>query len=384
MKKKNLIITSLIIVILIIIISVIALNSSFELKLNGDSVIEIDVNTNYEDSGYILYHFGKEANDQVLISNNVDITKVGEYQVGYTFKRLFFNKTVVRTVIVKDTEAPTISLNGNSVINIKVGDNYTDQGATAIDNYDGEITNNIVIEGEVNTKQAGTYELVYKIVDSSGNESSISRTVIVKNVATSSSSNNSQKPSTSTNNSSSNNSSDSKYTGGYGEIIEGPTYINGILIVNKKYKLPSNFGGTNETANNALKELQAGAKAAGFSAKLVSGFRSYQTQERIYNNYIKQWGQEYTDTVSARPGHSEHQTGLAFDVGELKKSYGETAEGIWLRENCHKYGFIIRYQKGKEDITGYAYEPWHIRYVGVEAATYIMANNLTLEEYLGV
>ena len=120
------------------------------------------------------------------------------------------------------------------------------------------------------------------------------------------------------------------------------------------------------------------------SANLVSGYRSYYDQKSTYNYWVSVYGQKDADTISARPGHSEHQTGLAFDITSLNSSYGETEEGIWLRENCFKYGFIIRYPKGKEHITGYAYEPWHIRYVGVEHATYIMNNNLTLEEYLGI
>ena len=156
------------------------------------------------------------------------------------------------------------------------------------------------------------------------------------------------------------------------------------MIVNKKYKLPSTFGGTDEIALAALNNLQQAANNAGYAMPLISGYRSYQTQNSIYNSYVSRWGIEYTDTVSARPGHSEHQTGLAFDVGELSNSYGETKAGIWLKENCHKYGFIIRYLKGKESITGYSYEPWHIRYVGVEVATEIMQKNITLEEYLGV
>lgn len=119
-----------------------------------------------------------------------------------------------------------------------------------------------------------------------------------------------------------------------------------------------------------------------------SGYRSYQTQEELYRRYSKQYGQEKADYFSARAGHSEHQTGLAIDVtadsvnGELITAFGETDEGIWLKENAHRFGYIIRYLKGRESETGYQYEPWHIRYVGEEVATEIYENNLILEEYL--
>jgi D-alanyl-D-alanine carboxypeptidase len=117
---------------------------------------------------------------------------------------------------------------------------------------------------------------------------------------------------------------------------------------------------------------------------LVSGFRSYSRQKTIYNNYVAIDGVTKADTYSARPGHSEHQTGLAFDVGAIDDNYGNTAAGKWLANNAHKYGFIIRYPKGKTHITGYKYEPWHIRYIGTNHATTIYNKQITLEEYLNV
>ena len=358
MKNKVLLIGGIIIFILLIGImgTYFWIKNSFSLELVGGKQININVGTNYEEPGYKATYLGNDLTDEVKLESNIDTTKVGEYEIKYILNKLFVSKTITRKVIVEDNESPVISLNGSSKITLKIGESYNESGVTALDNYDGDITDNVEIEGNVDTNSVGSYELVYKIVDSSGNEASIIRTIEVEE----------------------------KYTGGYGNVVEGPTYINGILIVNKKYSLPSTFGGTDARALAALRELQAAGQSEGFSLALVSGYRSYQTQKSIYNNYIARWGQEYTDTVSARPGHSEHQTGLAFDVGELKNSYGETKEGIWLKENCHKYGFIIRYLKGKESITGYSYEPWHIRYVGVDIATEIMENNLTLEEYLGV
>ena len=105
----------------------------------------------------------------------------------------------------------------------------------------------------------------------------------------------------------------------------------------------------------------------------------------MYNNYLKRDGDvALVDTYSARPGHSEHQTGMAIDLlgsfGVLR-DFKDTPEGAWVKENCYKYGFTLRYLEGKEAITGYLYEPWHYRYVGVELATYLMKHSLTLEEY---
>ena len=130
--------------------------------------------------------------------------------------------------------------------------------------------------------------------------------------------------------------------------------------------------------------MQTDAMNVGLSLKLVSGFRSYNTQTNLYNNYVKINGQAKADTFSAKPGHSEHQTGLAFDVGSTKGVFAYTNESKWLAKNCHLYGFIIRYPLGKTNITGYIYEPWHIRYLGVDTATKVKQSGLTLEEYLGI
>lgn len=163
------------------------------------------------------------------------------------------------------------------------------------------------------------------------------------------------------------------------------TYINGILIANKSYPLPSNYNpGVDSTANAALQEMFAAAKAEGLNLFVKSGFRSYSTQKTLYNNYVKRDGAAAADRYSARPGYSEHQTGLAFDINKANSSFEGSPEAIWLAENCYKYGFIIRYPQGKETVTGYIYEPWHVRYLGVETATAVYNSGLCLEEYLGI
>ncbi len=167
--------------------------------------------------------------------------------------------------------------------------------------------------------------------------------------------------------------------------IQGLTYIKGILVVNKTYSIPSTYNpGVDSTAQAALNKMTAAASQQGISLFVVSGFRSYSTQQGLYNNYAAKDGQAAADRYSARPGHSEHQTGLAFDLNSLSQSFEYTAEGKWLAENCYKYGFIIRFPKGKESSTGYMYEPWHVRYLGYATAKAVHDSGKTLEEYLGI
>ena len=162
-------------------------------------------------------------------------------------------------------------------------------------------------------------------------------------------------------------------------------YIDGILIVNKTYSLPRSYnpGGLTPECKAAFDELKQAAAADGINIWLSSGFRSYEYQSTLYNGYVSYYGQASADTFSARPGHSEHQTGLAIDCNIINDSFAGTPEAIWLAEHCHEYGFIIRYPYGKQSVTGYKYEPWHIRYIG-DKATEIYESGLTLEEYYGL
>ncbi|MCQ4087367.1 D-alanyl-D-alanine carboxypeptidase family protein [Saccharibacillus sp. JS10] len=141
-------------------------------------------------------------------------------------------------------------------------------------------------------------------------------------------------------------------------------------------------------AAGALEQLFAGAKSANIELYAVSGYRSYARQKNIYDYNVSTKGEEETAKVSAFPGTSEHQTGLAMDVSalsvnnDLEQTFGDTEEGRWLAQHAHEYGFIIHYLKGKEEQTGYSYEPWHIRYVGTDLAQAVYDSGLSLEEYL--
>ncbi len=166
---------------------------------------------------------------------------------------------------------------------------------------------------------------------------------------------------------------------------DGLTYIQGVLIANKSYSLPSDFNpGLDATCQNQFYKLQNAAAQQGLNIWLSSGFRSYDYQAQIYNNYVARDGQAAADTYSARAGYSEHQTGLAIDVNQIDDSFAGTPEAIWLENHCHEYGFILRYPQGKQGITGYQYESWHIRYVGTDISYPIHASGLTLEEYFGI
>ena len=165
----------------------------------------------------------------------------------------------------------------------------------------------------------------------------------------------------------------------------GLTYIDGVLIVNKTYSLPESYDpGVDATAKAAFDEMAEDAAKEGLSLYIASGYRSYSYQAGLYDRYVARDGKEAADTYSARPGHSEHQTGLAFDLNSISMDFAETEEGLWVAEHCYEYGFIIRYPSGKENVTGYQYEPWHIRYLGVELATKVWKSGLCLEEYFDI
>ncbi|MEW9671495.1 D-alanyl-D-alanine carboxypeptidase family protein [Ammoniphilus sp. 3BR4] len=181
-----------------------------------------------------------------------------------------------------------------------------------------------------------------------------------------------------------------------------------VLFINKEHHLPADytppdlvepaipfsFEGTSpkklmrKEAAKATEELFAHAQKDGIALVGVSAYRSFDIQETIYHSNVRALGQEEAAKWSARPGESEHQTGLAIDISTaemgflLEESFAETKEGKWLAEHAALHGFIIRYPKGKEELTGYSYEPWHIRYVGKKAAKEISEKGITLEEYV--
>lgn len=188
----------------------------------------------------------------------------------------------------------------------------------------------------------------------------------------------------------------------YDEDIVEPsdTGKGNLLLVNKYHYLtdtyiPENlvnipltyaFEGNQATKEvlDAFKNMWSAANKKDLILIVNSSYRDYEFQKIVWDNYEDYRGEEYADSIAARPGYSEHQTGLSLDIityGANKNTFDETDEFKWLQKNAHKYGFILRYPKDKEEITGYAYESWHYRYVGVEAATEIYKKDITFDEY---
>lgn len=158
------------------------------------------------------------------------------------------------------------------------------------------------------------------------------------------------------------------------------TYVPGPLVRIQGEQLRSQ-------AADAYKQFAKAAKAAGVNIMPISGYRSYSQQASLYDSYVRQYGQATADTLAARPGFSEHQTGLAMDIGNasgvcaLQACFANTPAGKWAADHGREFGFIIRYPAGAEATTGYTYEPWHLRYVGPELAKKITT---TLEDYFGL
>lgn len=170
-----------------------------------------------------------------------------------------------------------------------------------------------------------------------------------------------------------------------------------LMLVNKYYKLDEDYepedlvymespysykgGYVRQEVYNAFKDMVNDAYKEDINLYSVSPYRSYQTQKGLYELYASGDGYERADTYSARAGFSEHQTGLAIDINSTDDSFAYTEEAKWLKENAYRYGFILRYPKDKEYITGYQFEPWHYRYVGIDVSTKIYELDITFEEY---
>ncbi len=319
-----------------------------------------EIGKDYEEVEYKASINGEDSFENVLIdNNNFDPMAIGKYVVTYKLNISDVRDDYLyRVVSVEDRTPPVIKLKGNQEITLKKGETFTDPGAEVTDNYDKDIKNKLKVTGEVKTNEFGEYKIIYEAIDSSNNKTVVERVVKVTT------------------------------KGGIVPVKkekDGITYFDNTIIVNKKYSVPKEYSpGLNDDAYNAFTKLQRDAKKKKFKIEIISGFRNYKRQEELYNKYVREYGADKASTFSAKPGQSEHQTGLALDVGVLDTNYGDTAEGKWLASNAYKYGFIIRYPKGKERITGYEYEPWHIRYLGNDLAAKVYKSGLTLEEYFGI
>lgn len=391
MKKKRkfiiIVALSVLVIILLIIGTMIFFNSKKSVIRLRDN-LDVEIN----DELYVNDFIDNVDNGKIVSDNFlVDTSKLGKVNLKIRYDDYFKKQKIYKfSINVIDTEKPSIEF--KDTINITVGDkiNLLD-GVKVSDNSLEDIKVEVV--GGYDINKVGSYSLKYKAVDSSGNVCEEDFTLNVE-----------EKVIDKVENQNNVNMIDGTYTTskGYTLVIKnGVAYIDNILIVNKTYSLPSSFKPQNpystvsgeyctncidKTAMEAFLKMKADATALGLNIYISSGYRSWYNQNNIYNYYISIDGKTRADTYSARPGHSEHQTGLAFDLNTIDDSFTNTSEGKWVHNNCYKYGFILRYPSGKESITGYMHESWHLRYVGVDLASklYNDGNWVTLEEYYGI
>ncbi len=329
-----------------------------------DKNIIINLNDLKKNSDYV-----KVTNGKILNEYTIDTSTIGTKDVKVIVRDIFgFKEEYKYQVDIEDLTPPELIIhNKNLYTEIYKEINLLDN-VEVKDNSSKNIE--VKIEGSYNFKETKTFILNYVCSDESGNTTKKEFTLTVTN----------EKP-----------TEDKTFTtsNGHNAVVKnGITYIDGYLIANKTYNLPSNYnpGKLLTEFSENFNKMKEDAKIENINLKIVSGYRSYETQKKLHYNYVKDQGSQKAETHSARAGYSEHQSGLAADINLISQKFATQKEGIWLNDNCYKYGFIIRYPKDKNDETGYIYEPWHIRYVGKELAEklYNNGNWITMEKYFGI
>lgn len=385
LKLKRLILLSLIILIIIISSIIYIFTKEKEIIPKTDVKVTLVDNLNIEVNSEVKVNslISNVENGSIIGNNeNIDTSKIGKKEITIKLKNdKGKEEKYTFEINIVDTENPKIE--AKDKITIYVGDEVDLlEYVTATDNYDKKL--DVKINGTYDNNKKGEYKLEYTVKDTSNNETKKEFTLVVETPKYK------KMPDKTI-----------KTNKGYTlKIKNGVAYIDGILIANKTYYLPENYKPIDsysalsdncktcleKEVMTAYNEMKADATSLGLNIWIASGYRSYNNQTLIYNNYVAMDGKQAADTYSARAGHSEHQTGLAFDLNSISSSFANTNEGKWIKENCYLYGFIIRYPEGKESITGYMYEPWHLRYVGKELAKKIYndGNWTTLEEHFGI
>jgi D-alanyl-D-alanine carboxypeptidase len=380
LKKKVKVVLLLLLVILVVIV-IMTIN-----KLNNK---EIELNNLTIELGEDIYISDLIKNTSLTIVNKdeqIDTTKLGSQEI--TIKYLKNDKEGSYKVKIKviDSEKPTIQVEDTITV-LKSSNTDITSLIKVTDNSNEEITP--VIKGEYDLDKVGEYKVEVVATDSSNNENTKEIVIkVIENISYNSDGS----------------LVDGTYTTNNGytlKVVEGIASVNDIIIVNKTYSISSTYkpnspykaisGGyctdcIEDYVMKAFLKMQEDAKKLGLSLRIGSGYRSYQTQVTLYNNYVNQDGKEAADTYSARAGYSEHQTGLCFDLNSDNDTFTNTKEGKWVNENAYKYGLVIRFPKGKDEYTGYEYESWHLRYVGEELAKELYNDGdwISLEEYFGL
>ena len=275
----------------------------------------------------------------------------------------------------KDQEAPVLSLRKSRVqIALNTSFDYLQYVEKAYDRQDGDVTDHISYN-EIDTSSVGKKTVHYKVTDQAGNQSQ--KDLIVDVV---------------------------EYVGDLinpitakADIVENPDDVT--VLVNKLHEIPKGWKPDDledvidchqqlrHEANEAYTKFYQAAKAKGIAIYTISGYREPETQQLYWDNSVKVFGEEHAIQYNAYPRRSEHELGLSVDISyttegdRLSEKVADSALGKFIESDAYKYGFILRYPQDKVRITGYSYEPWHIRYVGVDLATKLHNENITLEEY---
>ena len=363
-KKKN-------IIILIVLIIGLVLGGYYGYRYEQKNRLTVELKKNLDveiNKEMKIKELVKKIKNGTLVNGDdvIETSKLGKVDLKVIIKNKKNKKEEYpATIKVVDTIEPVIEVTNNEITCYVGKEVNLLEGVTVSDNSLEKLE--VVVNGEYDFNSEGTYDLEYVAIDSSKNKGVHKFTLNVVGDP--------------------NNRTFKTSKGFNGKVVDGVTYIDGVLIANKTYSLPSNYGnGVTSETQNAFNKMRDDASNLGLNLWLSSGYRSYYDQQYIYNNYVSRDGQANADTYSARAGHSEHQTGLAFDLNTIDDSFSYTEEGKWVYDNCYNYGLILRYPKGKEEITGYMYESWHMRYVGEELAKKLYNNGdwITLEEYFGI
>lgn len=361
-KKVLTVILVVFLIIVALFIALVLYNSSIHIDL--DSNRKIQVNTEATADQFIE----GIGNGRLVEDVPIDTSTVGKKNVTVKIKVGEEIRDYTFTVEVIDTQVPTISVSNDS---------WTVLRGTPVDVLSTvEVTDNsgenigATIDGEYDPETIGQQILTLSASDSSGNKSEQKVYINVIDIEA--------------------NMGDMTFlttTGHQAEIKGGILYVDGILIVNKSFGLPQDYGdGLEAPAIEAMNKMFAAASKDGYSLDTVTEYRSYNEQANLFEYWSVTAGEGPNTMSTVRPGHSEHQSGLAIDVDSTLTDFADTPEGKWLAANCQKYGFIMRYPEDKVEVTGCSWEPWHVRYVGTELAEKLYNGGkwITLEEYFGI
>lgn len=354
LKKKTFIILS---IILILVFLLIIYYSREQIKVSLSSNLDVQINTQVYIKDFVSSEY-----KIINLDEQIDTSSLGEKSISAkVLNKNKKEKLYEFNIKVIDTIEPIIEF--NKTIEIKENEKIDLLKDVVVTDNSNEIIT-ATVEGDYDISKAGNYKLYYVAVDSSNNikKEEFNLKVLDDNITITSK--------------------------GYKLVNNNGVYsIDGIVIVNKTYSLPSNYGnGLTSVFTSNYNKMKSAAANDGIILNIVSGFRSYSTQVGTYNYWVSRYGKSDADTISARAGHSEHQLGLAVDINSLSQSFKNTAEGKWLNNNAYKYGFILRFPEGKSSETGYNFEPWHYRYVGTTLSEklYNNGNWITIENYYGI